>query len=406
MKKVLIIAILMCVLCGCNRVVTTVEFEPVEKEDPGRPVPDLYFCPTEGTGQHKKVSFDVGEQSDMSFVMEWIDVSIPQKASSVSYFYNDGMLYYSYTYYIFIFDGTGNQEERLLNEEYSTKLMCYNVRENTTTEIATFPNGSDISNIFVSGDYLSLNLWTIREETLTQEFPAHDYCQKIFYIGENEMEEVELTNPAMTEQRYFSIADGKYALTSNNTVRDTFNKITKIDLEKDLAEYIMLNAEYKAKFYSKGYLICTESSGDIYRFDIYDLNGEYVVGFKSSSYFQNIVCNDKLCAWITEAMDTGGYLLYVYNYERDEVFVMDYEVNNSYLACDGDRVYFGGDFGEGINCYDSHQNTVCRGLVTGMDYEINTGEGNGIFGQVSDPLSSTINMDEEGNLVYSLYYIK
>lgn len=411
MKKVLVIAVLMCILCGCYRTVPTVEFETIETTEaveviePVRSVPQVYFYPFGQTGQHKNVSLEVGEVEDMELSLEEFKISIPQEANLSSYFLHGEKLYYSYNFYNYIYAEYEKREERLLDEAYQTILMCYDVNENTTTLIAKYPNNTSISEMNVSGDYLSLSLRTQVEYPGSQYGSEIEYDTVIMHIAEDSVQEVELKNSAMLEQKFVSIVDGKYALTCNSTVRNTINKLGKINLETDIVEYIMLEEEYDFVSYSKGYLIMESSDEELHKIDIYDLDGEYVVGFKVESLPYDVVCNDKVCAWTMADIDGEGCLLYVYRFEDNEIFVMDGYKYSNWLVCDEYRVYFEGDYQSGISCYDSYYNAICKTLGGREQYEILSGEQGGIFGQVTDMLSSTIEIND-GEMVYKFYMSK
>ena len=409
MKKVIIFAILMCMLCGCHRSVPTVEFEPMEfvEEETVSSVPEVYYCPPGQMSQHKEVNLDVGEVSDMSFLMEWIEVSIPQDAQLVSYYLYEDKLYYSYNFYHYLSNHMEDKEKMLSDEAYNTKLMCYDIGEKTTTEVISYPVNSEISRINVSGEYLSFNLWSTTNLLYDDLMDFEQEFRAVFVkLDETGPEEVELTNLTMTNLYFFSIADGMYALASNVTGRSTINEIAKINMEKDLVEYIILDREYTEVNYSKGYLICEDWNEELQKIDIYNLDGEYVMGFKVGGYIGNAICNDKICAWITEETERDGCLIYVYSYERDAISVIESESYIPWIECDGDRVYFAGGIDGGISCYDSRLDIVCKGLITGMNYQIESGEGKGIFGTVSVSISSTPKTDEEGRIVYSFYRIK
>ena len=406
MRKVLIFAILMCMLCGCQRSVPTVEFEPVEIVEPVRVVPQVYFYPSGQTGQHKKVNLDVGVVEDMELSLEEFKISIPQEAILSSYFFHGEKLYYSYDFYNYICTDYMKYEERLLDEAYQTIFMCYDVKENTTTLIAKYPNNTNIYDINVSGDYLSFTLRTQLGNPYSLGGSKLEYDTVIMYITEENIQEVELKNSAMIEQEFVSIADGKYALTCNRTVRNTINKIGKINLKTDIVEYIMLEKEYDFITYSKGYLLMESSDEELHKIDIYDLDGEYVVGFKIETFPREVVCNDKICAWTMADIDGEGCLLYVYSFEKNDISVMDGYAYSSWLVCDDYRVYFEGDYKTGISCYDSYYNAICKTLGGHECYDIFCGEQGGIFGQMTDRLSSTIETDENGGMIYKFCITK
>ena len=105
-------------------------------------------------------------------------------------------------------------------------------------------------------------------------------------------------------------------------------------------------------------------------------------------------------------IDGEGCLLYVYRFEDNEIFVMDGYKYSNWLVCDEYRVYFEGDYQSGISCYDSYYNAICKTLGGREQYEILSGEQGGIFGQMTDMLSSTIETDENGGMVYKFYMSK
>lgn len=412
-KNCVVLVLLMCVFSGCYRTVKTVEFEQkteVEMEIETRVdieeivIPDVYMYELSDleVGQHMLLNTDIKESEMMDlFAMEY-KVSIPIEATLSSYYLYDNLFYYSYDYYMYIYSDYETVEEKKANPEYITKVMCYDITADVTTEIASFSSEIVITNLCATENFLS---WTKNEKLEppgSQNSQRNNSETEVFSIQKNSGSILEVPHGIPNSEKFLGLAADTYAITYDGVQGDLINTVFLTDLNTGETECIMPTKAYENVKYSEGYFVFYDKNQMENSIAIYDLNGIYVNGFVVTAGIEKALYNVYLCAWIA-VDEKDNHFLYIYDNELCELNVMNYSKLSDSFACDGDRVYFDGKLNSGVACYDLSEKRVNMELYGDLQYGIRTNGRMGIYGQINNVLSSSVEVDENGWMVYNFY---
>ena len=382
MKKLIVgISLIMLFLCGCYRNVDSPEFMPVilgslpEKDVSTVTYPLVYkHEDISGTGICMNVVSEIDEVENLSCRTIEFDMPLPQNALISDYCIYGDWVYYSYSYRDYIYGELEywyEKTEEELNRQYASKLMRYNYVTGEIIEIGSYTFSESIVDIEVSDNYFAYSRVIIEGNPQSQFGMEVKVVWEIMSISTDGFEIIPLTEEAAM-LTYLSLTGDNNIILYECTDDETVTAVYKYNIESGIIECIYQGDVFNSITYSNGYVILRNAENC---FEIYDMNGNYIIGFSSDLdegdlYLCNVTCNDILCAWTILKYGTTFQVL-VYDYSTDEVVALNAVSSVNSLECENNRVYFTGYSNYGIACYDIEEKSFCKNIYEKTQYELN-----------------------------------
>lgn len=295
-EKIVIILSMLCIFfSGCVRDVTTErEFESAT------PSPTI-----ESESQTEEYDCITIEKSDIQseYTYSTVDIEIPEYATLTSYCVYNNLVYYSYNYLDYIYQGGVDE----ITDTYNNQICVYDIESKTSEVIYTVPVDTEyITHIGCNGEQLLF---------VQDVFMGMESNPKIFLmdLSQDVLKAVSVpldmfvSSVELIDNYIIWIAQSS-DLKSNSIYRYDYTTGDTVELINNVYAY-----KFEINYIEKIITICNEQKDGSINIKAYGLDGNIINSYKINTYVTAAKCNSKWVVWLQNQM------LFYYDFASDKV---------------------------------------------------------------------------------------